>query len=534
MTERGYILSVKIGAARIDERGKLLGGTVGDQTGKEITVQSWYSHPWNCYLECTDLAMADRAASYMEQICNDNDFGYDQSKRLTGLQAIQANGNKVLGAKGSFDCSALVSACYILAGLNISPACNTMTLRNALLNTGKFIAHVNSQYLVSDTYAKRGGIYLKEGGHVVMALENMGSSTVVNTTTVNNIAIDVSGYNPVQNYVSLKQEGIKYAIVKVKRKDGNEDKLFKTHINGFKGANIPVIAYYSYSYAKTVSEAVSDAKQVLQILSKNGITLGTICMDVEDKSLLGLGKTLIDTINAYQQIVEANGFNFVVYTGISFYNSQLKPYLSSLNAKYFWIARYYNGYNTMSVGSTIDHTKTPQIDSKFKLMGWQFTSSGKVQSCPQNVDLSLFYSIVSNQAQKPTPTPTPTSQPVISNITINNYVKTKGSKLNIRSAPNGKINGQLNNGAKVSIYGYSNGYYCIGTNKYISAQYIVTTIGTITAKSGLRVHSNAGAQYSVLKVLPLGAKVNLLSVSGDWVLIHSNTVDGWCSKEYIK
>jgi hypothetical protein len=71
-------------------------------------VRTWYNKQWNVYLECTDKALADKAAGIME----------------------------------------------------------------ALLGTGKFVEYTDTTHLIKDTNAKRGGIYLKEGHHVVMALEN--------------------------------------------------------------------------------------------------------------------------------------------------------------------------------------------------------------------------------------------------------------------------------------------------------------------------------------------------------------------------
>jgi peptidoglycan hydrolase-like protein with peptidoglycan-binding domain len=91
---------------------------------------------------------------------------------LTGYNAIIKNGSKVSGAKGEFDCSSLISACYKLAGLDISVACTTKSIRKNFFATGKFKVYTDQKYLTGDTYAKRGGIFLKEGSHVVMALEN--------------------------------------------------------------------------------------------------------------------------------------------------------------------------------------------------------------------------------------------------------------------------------------------------------------------------------------------------------------------------
>jgi peptidoglycan hydrolase-like protein with peptidoglycan-binding domain len=108
----------------------------------------------------------------MEQICADSAYGYDQIERWTGYAAIKKNKNKVAGAVGEFDCSSLIITCYILAGLQMSADGYTGNLRMKLLATGKFKAYTDPAHLTSDKYAKRGGIYIKEGSHVVMALED--------------------------------------------------------------------------------------------------------------------------------------------------------------------------------------------------------------------------------------------------------------------------------------------------------------------------------------------------------------------------
>lgn len=172
-------MSIKIGHASIDENGKVSCGKTGDQTGKEVCIRSWYSKPWNVYLECTDAALADKAATIMEQICKNDNYGYCQTHRWQGYNSIVANGKNIIKGKGDFDCSSLVIACYILAGIPMSAEGYTGNIKNKLVNTGKFKAYTESKYLTSDAYAKRGGIYLKEGSHVVMALESASSSGTV-------------------------------------------------------------------------------------------------------------------------------------------------------------------------------------------------------------------------------------------------------------------------------------------------------------------------------------------------------------------
>lgn len=180
---------VKIGHASIDERGKASGGAAGDQTGKEVCIREWYNKPWNVMLVCKDTVVAKQAAAYMKAICENDSFGYDQGERVTGYMNIVNAKNKVENAlPGEFDCSSLVASCYKLAGLNISQNCTTRNLRQALLNTKKFVAYTDAAHLTSDAYATVGAVYLNEGSHVVMALEN-GSKATVPTTASNTTSV---------------------------------------------------------------------------------------------------------------------------------------------------------------------------------------------------------------------------------------------------------------------------------------------------------------------------------------------------------
>ena len=165
-------MSVLIGHASISEKGSINGAS-GDQTGKEVCTRSWYKKPWNVMLICTEKALAARAAQEMRYACANNNIGYGQNDRRTAYDSAVKNGRTFKNAKGNTDCSQLVAGCYILAGLSgLSADCYTGNLRQALLNTGKFKAYTDSAHLNSDAYAEVGAVYLKEGSHVVMALEN--------------------------------------------------------------------------------------------------------------------------------------------------------------------------------------------------------------------------------------------------------------------------------------------------------------------------------------------------------------------------
>lgn len=163
---------VKIGHAVRDENGKISGGKPGDQDKLEIRIQEWYvsGNGWDYLLVCTDKALADKAASIMEQICKNDKYGYSQAARWSGYSSAKALG--VAKGSGDFDCSSLVLSCYIFAGLDIRPDGYTGNMRSKLMATGKFKSYKASKYVSSDKYAERGAIYLREGHHVCMSLEN--------------------------------------------------------------------------------------------------------------------------------------------------------------------------------------------------------------------------------------------------------------------------------------------------------------------------------------------------------------------------
>ena len=166
-------MAVKIAHAVGDENGKARGGRAGDQTGKEILVTNWYKRTggWEVYLECTDKALAKVAADFAVQIANDDSFGYDQDQRTTGLKAILSAGSVSDAVASELDCSALVFAAYILAGLEIEVG-YTGNLEARFLATGLFIAHRESKYLTSGDYATIGGIYLTSGKHTAIVVTN--------------------------------------------------------------------------------------------------------------------------------------------------------------------------------------------------------------------------------------------------------------------------------------------------------------------------------------------------------------------------
>ncbi len=102
-------MSINIGHASIDENGKIIGGSAGDQTGKEVCARSYYMHSKGWYLlRPKEVAHAIAIAEAMLRACNNPYIGYDQGNRL----GIIKYGTDTK-TKTECDCSSLVRQCVI-------------------------------------------------------------------------------------------------------------------------------------------------------------------------------------------------------------------------------------------------------------------------------------------------------------------------------------------------------------------------------------------------------------------------------------
>ena len=170
-------MTVRIGHASADERGKASGGAAGDQTGKELCIRSWYRGNWKVLLRPKDAPAAKKIASSCADACANENLGYDQSGRNTGLQAAQKTGWDLgsIETAAEFDCSSLVTACIQAAGIEIwngGNAPTTRTLEWILQGTGAFLVLTDSKYLTGTGYLRAGDILLNPGSHVVIVLDD--------------------------------------------------------------------------------------------------------------------------------------------------------------------------------------------------------------------------------------------------------------------------------------------------------------------------------------------------------------------------
>ena len=167
--------TVKIGSARIDENGNATGGKAGDQTGREVSTQSWYKHAkgWRVF-RAKDPADAEKIAQDMQWACDNSAIGYDQGQRGTLYSVAKPLGFNCsrVKTKCETDCSALVRVCCAYAGIML-PDIRTTTEPAALLNSGAFEELKGAQYTDRQDYLRRGDILCtRTQGHTVVVLSN--------------------------------------------------------------------------------------------------------------------------------------------------------------------------------------------------------------------------------------------------------------------------------------------------------------------------------------------------------------------------
>lgn len=168
-------MAVIIGSARIDENGRAHGGKAGDQTGKEVSTQSWYRHSkgW-VVLRAKDPKKAAKIAQAMRAACLNDNIGYDQYQNQTLWNAVKDKGYDPAKAtvKCETDCARLVRVCCAYAGI-MARDFYTATEAAYLMDTGEFVKLTTSKYTSQDDYLGAGDILVtKTKGHTVVVLTN--------------------------------------------------------------------------------------------------------------------------------------------------------------------------------------------------------------------------------------------------------------------------------------------------------------------------------------------------------------------------
>lgn len=199
--------------------------------------------------------------------------------------------------------------------------------------------------------------------------------------------IDVAKWNGNIDWNKVKAAGVEFAVLKVINKSNKTEETFVRNYAGAVAKGLP-IDVYNYLYTITETAARTAAKAVVNTLA--GRKVGKVWADAEDICLKNKGIKLIRILNAYKEVIEAAGYEFGVYTGLSFYNSYIKPYKDYIDCD-FWIARY---PSTKDMTITMDPVASKKPAICHNLWGWQHSSRGRVPGISGYVDLDICYTMV--------------------------------------------------------------------------------------------------------------------------------------------
>ena len=163
-------MSYIIGSARIDEHGNAANGAAGDQTKREVCTEPYYVHALGWYaLKAKKASDAEKIAAQMKAACDNDNIGYDQNQRLDIIKAItKAKTMSAISWKTECDCSSLVRACIMAAGMGDPGNFTTYNECKVLEATGKFEPRIAVE---ANTKLENGMILVsRKKGHTVVVV----------------------------------------------------------------------------------------------------------------------------------------------------------------------------------------------------------------------------------------------------------------------------------------------------------------------------------------------------------------------------
>lgn len=203
------------------------------------------------------------------------------------------------------------------------------------------------------------------------------ATTISTTENIKSLGIDVSKYQKNIDWEKVKNDGIKFAILRCGIGQdivSQDDAYYEKNVSGCVSQNIPY-GVYIYSYANTAEKAVGEANHVLRLVEGKNLSY-PIYYDMEDKSILkdpdgnsNSKETIGKIAEAFVTTIENAGYKAAIYSGYSFANTNLTN--KRFDNMDFWMARY-NVY--------CKYSRPYQM--------WQFNSDGQVDGISGKVDMN--------------------------------------------------------------------------------------------------------------------------------------------------
>ena len=142
--------------------------------------------------------------------------------------------------------------------------------------------------------------------------------------------IDISRYQGTINFKKVKEGGYSFVIIRAGygRLSSQKDSKFEEYYKGATEAGLEVGAYW-YSYAKSASEGIEEAKACLEALKGKKFSY-PVYYDVEERSQLNLGTSILTPmVNNFCKTIQDAGYVaglYTFYSAISSFNINKIPY----------------------------------------------------------------------------------------------------------------------------------------------------------------------------------------------------------------
>ncbi len=217
------------------------------------------------------------------------------------------------------------------------------------------------------------------GDQVIMGAQYHFASDGALITGSGSLGIDVSKWNNNINWSAVSSSGVSFVIIRCGYRGAStgvlvEDPKFKSNIKGATGAGLKVGVYF-FSQATTEGEAVEEASMCLSLISGYRISY-PIFIDLESASNGRANNISSDertkVAMAFCKTITNAGYKAGVYANKTWLTSKMNA--SSLGSYNIWLAQY---------------AAQPSYKGKYNL--WQYTSKGKINGVPTDVDLDISY-----------------------------------------------------------------------------------------------------------------------------------------------
>lgn len=165
-------MALMIGQACSNERVEIINGTKGDQTGREVRINTFYDgQVWQKIFRCKDADKARLIAQFMADACRNDCIGYDTGSTRYSCwdEAMKVGSTAGITKPCNTDCSQLMDICVNLAGIPVSKYLWTAIEDELLMSTGRF-DRIMDQSILRGNGVRIGDILWRDG-HTAVCVE---------------------------------------------------------------------------------------------------------------------------------------------------------------------------------------------------------------------------------------------------------------------------------------------------------------------------------------------------------------------------